>query len=278
MESSSMQSDNDELREIARELRRTALTMIYKAGSGHPGSSLSEAEIIAALYFRVLNINPNDPSWLERDRFILSKGHGSPTLYAALSKRGYFDSSELDHFREYGSLTPSYPDFKTPGIDMVSGSLGNGLSAGASMAKMSKLMGIENRIYVLLGDGELEEGLVWEAAMFASHHKLDNLTAIIDRNKLQINGTTEELMSLEPLASKWAAFGWETCEIDGNDIDEVVEALSRGNSERMPRVVIAQTTKGKGVSFMEGNKEWHTRQMTSDEYSKAMYELGAKDC
>lgn len=278
MKSSLTESNTKDLRKIANELRRIALTMIWKAGSGHPGSSLSEAEIITALYFKVLNIDPSNPTWSERDRFVLSKGHGSPTLYAALSKRGYFDSKELDHFREYGSLTPSYPDLKTPGVDMVSGSLGNGLAAGASMAKTSKLMGISNHVYVLLGDGELEEGLVWEAAMFAAHHKLDNLTAIVDRNKLQINGTTEELMSIEPLASKWEAFGWETCEVDGNNIDEVVEALSRNNSLNMPRVVIAQTIKGKGISFMEGVKEWHTKQLTSDEYAKAMSELDAKDC
>lgn len=278
MKSSLTESNTKDLRKIANELRRIALTMIWKAGSGHPGSSLSEAEIITALYFKVLNIDPSNPTWSERDRFILSKGHGSPTLYAALSKRGFFDSKELDHFREYGSLTPSYPDLKTPGVDMVSGSLGNGLAAGASMAKTSKLMGISNHVYVLLGDGELEEGLVWEAAMFAAHHKLDNLTAIVDRNKLQINGTTEELMSIEPLASKWEAFGWETCEVDGNNIDEVVEALSRNNSLNMPRVVIAQTIKGKGISFMEGVKEWHTKQLTSDEYAKAMSELDAKDC
>lgn len=277
MEFLSMESDK-KLRKIANDLRRTALTMIYKAGSGHPGSSLSEAEIIAALYFKVLKVDPNNPLWPERDRFILSKGHGSPTLYAALSKRGYFDSEELDHFREYGSLTPSYPDLKTPGVDMVSGSLGNGLSAGASMAKTSKLTGVSNHVYVLLGDGELEEGLVWESAMFAAHHKLDNLTAIVDRNKLQINGTTEELMSIEPLMAKWEAFGWSTCEIDGNNLKEVVTALSQENEPNKPRVIIAQTTKGKGVSFMEGVKEWHTKQMTPDEYQQAMSELNAKDC
>lgn len=278
MKSSLTENNTKDLRKIANELRRIALTMIWKAGTGHPGSSLSEAEIIAALYFKVLDIDPSNPTCPERDRFILSKGHGSPTLYAALSKRGFFDSKELDHFREYGSLTPSYPDLKTPGVDMVSGSLGNGLAAGASMAKTSKLMGMSNHVFVLLGDGELEEGLVWEAAMFAAHHKLDNLTAIVDRNKLQINGTTEELMSIEPLVSKWEAFGWETCEVDGNNIDEVVEALSRDNSLNMPRVVIAQTIKGKGVSFMEGVKEWHTKQLTADEYAKAMSELDAKDC
>lgn len=277
MEFLSMESDK-KLRKIANDLRRTALTMIYKAGSGHPGSSLSEAEIIAALYFKVLKVDPNNPLWPERDRFILSKGHGSPTLYAALSKRGFFDSEELDHFREYGSLTPSYPDLKTPGVDMVSGSLGNGLSAGASMAKTSKLTGVSNHVYVLLGDGELEEGLVWESAMFAAHHKLDNLTAIVDRNKLQINGTTEELMSIEPLMAKWEAFGWSTCEIDGNNLKEVVTALSQENEPNKPRVIIAQTTKGKGVSFMEGVKEWHTKQMTPDEYQQAMSELNAKDC
>lgn len=277
MEFLSMESDK-KLRKIANDLRRTALTMIYEAGSGHPGSSLSEAEIIAALYFKVLKVDPNNPLWPERDRFILSKGHGSPTLYAALSKRGFFDSEELDHFREYGSLTPSYPDLKTPGVDMVSGSLGNGLSAGASMAKTSKLTGVSNHVYVLLGDGELEEGLVWESAMFAAHHKLDNLTAIVDRNKLQINGTTEELMSIEPLMAKWEAFGWSTCEIDGNNLKEVVTALSQENEPNKPRVIIAQTTKGKGVSFMEGVKEWHTKQMTSDEYQQAMSELNAKDC
>lgn len=264
---------DDDIQKIAQQLRRDALCMIYRAKAGHPGASLSEAEIIAALYFKFLNVDPRNPRSKRRDIFVLSKGHGSPTLYAALARRGFFPMEELAKFRQYRSLTPSYPNISTPGIECPSGSLGNGFSVGAGMAIEKKRSNTSGNVFVLAGDGECQEGEMWEACMFASHHHLDNLILIIDRNKLQINGSTEELLSIDPLEDKFLSFGWSVKEVEGNCASEVIAGISWAIEQTAPAVVIADTIKGKGVSFMEGNKRWHVGYPDSEQYKIAMREL-----
>ncbi|WP_251231725.1 transketolase [Adlercreutzia aquisgranensis] len=264
---------SSEIQSIAQQLRRDALKMIYKAGAGHPGASLSEAEIIAALYFRILDVDPCRPEAHDRDRFILSKGHGCPTLYAALARRNFFSIDELSKFRQFNSLATSYPNMSTPGIECPSGSLGNGLSVGVGMAIAGKLSCSPGRVFVLVGDGECQEGAIWEACMFASHHNLDNLVLIVDRNKLQINGSTEELLSIDPLDEKLSSFGWLVTNVEGNKADQVIDGLEWAIAQRRPAAIIAHTTKGKGVSFMEGNKAWHVGSPDAEQYEVALKDL-----
>ena len=241
----------EELKERAKELRKTALTMIYEAQSGHPGGALSAADLVAALYYRELNINPKEPRWPERDRFILSKGHACPIQYAALGRLGYFEESHLHTLRQEGSILQGHPDMKKcPGIDISTGSLGQGLSCGVGMALAAKRRGEDYRVFVLTGDGELDEGQIWEAVMAASAWKLDNLTMMIDNNRLQLDGPCEQLIPHLNLTQKMREFGFETYEIDGNDMGEIVETLDKIKASKTgrPKCINARTVKGKGVS------------------------------
>lgn len=265
-----------DLETIARRVRAHAVTMIYKAGSGHPGGSLSAADILVALYFHLMKHDPKRPDWLERDRFVLSKGHAAPALYAILAEAGYFPVDELDSLRKLGSRLQGHPCMrKTPGVEMSTGSLGHGLAAGNGMALAAKLDRKLYRIYVVCGDGEMDVGETWEAAMLASHYKLDNITAYIDRNKLQLDGPTEKIMSLEPLADKWKAFGWHVIEINGHSMKEIIDATNEARTIKgRPTAIICHTIKGKGVSFMEGSLHFHGKAPDDDEYKQAMKELG----
>lgn len=265
----------DYLKKVANELRIDALTMIYKASSGHPGGSLSAADIISTLYFHFLNIDPKNPSWPERDRFIMSKGHACPIWYAALAKKGYFDRSHLDTLRKIDSILQGHPDMrKTPGIDMTTGSLGNGLGCGVGMAISAKLKGMSYFTYVLIGCGEHNEGVLWESAMSASKFGLDNLIAIIDYNKLQLDGYNSDVMPIEPLASKWTSFGWNVARIDGHNISQIIGAIEKAKlTKGVPTVIIADTIKGKGVSYMEDKCSWHGKAPSRQEYEQALKEL-----
>ena len=262
------------LHEKARTIRIHVINMIFEAGSGHPGGSLSSVDILTALYFHTMRQNPTEPKWAERDRFILSKGHAAPALYATLAEAGYFAVRELMSLRKIGSMLQGHPDNNIPGIDVSSGSLGQGLSIACGLALAAKVDNKDYRIFTLLGDGECDEGQVWEAAIFASHYKLDNLTAIVDRNGLQIDGPTEKIMCLEPIAKKWNAFGWHVIEIDGNKIIEIIEALDNSNIIKgRPTMIIAHTFKGKGVSFMEWINAFHGKTLSKDELGIALKEL-----
>lgn len=263
------------LQKQAGQLRQDVVRMIAKAGSGHPGGSLSAAEFVTALYFDILqNIDPKNPHREDRDRFVLSKGHCCPVLYAALARRGYFDISHLDRLREYRSILQGHPDMnKTPGVDISTGSLGNGLSVGLGMALSARLKGLEYKVYVLMGDGEQQEGMIWEAAMCAAHHKVKNLIAIVDCNNLQINGTVGEVMNVEPLADKWRAFGWKVLKVDGHDMEAVLNVLDEARSAEGPVVVLGSTIKGKGVSFMENVALWHGQAPTAEQLEQAIEEL-----
>ncbi len=265
-----------ELETIARRVRAHAVTMIYKAGSGHPGGSLSAVDILVALYFHLMKHDPKRPDWLERDRFVLSKGHAAPALYAILAEAGYIPVGELESLRKLGSRLQGHPCMrKTPGVEMSTGSLGHGLAAGNGMALAAKLDRKLYRIYVVCGDGEMDVGETWEAAMLASHYKLDNITAYIDRNKLQLDGPTEKIMSLEPLADKWKAFGWHVIEINGHSMKEIIDATNEARTIKgRPTAIICHTIKGKGVSFMEGSLHFHGKAPDDDEYKQAMKELG----
>ena len=265
-----------ELEVIARKLRRHVINMISAAGSGHPGGSLSAADIVTALYFDIMKHNPANPHWPDRDRFILSKGHAAPVLYAALAECGYFPLDWLTTLRKTGTCLQGHTDSTlTPGVDVSAGSLGQGLSIADGMALGARLNNSSSRTYCLMGDGETNEGQVWEAAMLASHYKLDNVMAFVDRNKLQIDGTTESIMSLEPLADKWKAFGWNVLEIDGHNMRQILDAANRAKETKgRPTMVIAHTIKGKGVSFMENNLGFHGKSPTADETRRALRELG----
>jgi len=266
------------LKKTASELRIDALSMIYKASSGHPGGSLSAADIVATLYFHILNIDPKNPQWQDRDRFIMSKGHACPIWYAALAKKGYFAKSHLSTLRKINSILQGHPDMrKTPGIDMTTGSLGNGLGAAVGMALAAKLRGKSYRTFVLIGCGEHNEGVLWEAALSAAKFKLDNLTAIIDYNKLQLDGYNDQVMPIEPLAEKWGSFGWNVLKINGHDISEIINAINTAKAVKdIPTVIIADTIKGKGVSYMEDKCSWHGKAPTSQEYDQAIKELTGK--
>jgi len=268
----------ENLQAIARTLRRDTIRAIYLAGDGHPGPSLSAADIITALYFGVMNIDPHNPKKQDRDRFILSKGHACPMLYAALAHAGYFSKDELPGLRSLHSMLQGHPDMqKTPGIDSTSGSLGNGLSIGLGMAISAKLQKQHWRTFVLLGDGELAEGVVWEAALVAGHHKTANLTAIIDNNGMQSGGSVEDVTGIAPLADKFKSFGWHVIEIDGHDIQQILDGCNEAKEQTdRPTVLIAKTVKGRGVSYMIGDNSWHKRVFTQKEYEQAMQELGGK--
>ncbi len=262
------------LEDKARHIRRLIIRMLVKAGSGHPGGSLSSTDIIAALYFKVLRHKPNEPAWPQRDRFHLSKGHCCPALYAALSEAGYFSEEHLWTLRKMGSILQGHPDRRTPGIEVASGSLGQGLSVALGMSLAGRMDNKDYRVYCLMGDGETQEGNVWEAAMACSHYKCDNLCAIIDCNGLQIDGCTGEIMNLEPVADKWRSFGWNVLEINGHSMPEILKAFEAAKAVKgRPSIIIARTTKGKGVSFMENVVEFHGRAPTKEEAEKALKEL-----
>lgn len=271
-----MQEDDIKiLDEKARTIRKHIINMIFEAGSGHPGGSLSSVDILTALYFHTMRHNALEPKWTDRDRFILSKGHAAPALYATLAEAGYFPVKELLSLRKIGSMLQGHPDNNVPGVDVSSGSLGQGLSIACGLALAAKLDNKVYRVYTLLGDGECDEGQIWEAAILASHYKLNNLTTIVDRNGLQIDGPTEKIMCLEPIAGKWKAFGWHVIEIDGNKIVEIIAALNEAKKiSGRPTVIIAHTFKGKGVSFMEWISAFHGKTLSKEELKIALQELG----
>ena len=266
---------NLNLKKTAYELRDYTLDLIYGAKTGHIGGDFSEAEILTALYFSVLRVDPENPEDPARDYFILSKGHSMEMYYAALAKRGFLDADDvMQRYSRFGAPYIGHPNNKLPGIEMNSGSLGHGLPVAVGIAKGLQMDGKSNRVYVLMGDGELAEGSVWEGAMAASHYKLDNLTAIVDRNRLQISGPTEEVMHHDDLAARFAAFGWKAIVTEGNDIDTVLKAFEEAKSVTgQPAVIIAETTKGKGVSFIENKAGWHHRVPSAEEYELAKKEL-----
>lgn len=270
----------DELADVAREMREDIVSMICEAGSGHPGGSLSCADILAALYFGgVMEYDPGDPTDANRDRFILAKGHAAPALYAALAKVGYIPHAELATLRKLGSRLQGHPDSTLlPGVEVSTGSLGQGLSISCGLACGLRLQASSSRVFCLLGDGECEEGQVWEAAMFAAHQKLGHLIAIIDANGLQIDGPVDEVCDPGDLKAKFAAFGWETSEVDGHDVGALVSALSaaKASDSESPKMIIAHTVKGKGVSFMEGECGWHGKAPDKEQAEAALAELRAK--
>lgn len=263
------------LANIANDIRIGIIEQVYNANSGHPGGSLSCADILAVLYFNQMNIDSENPNAKGRDRFVLSKGHCAPALYAALARKGYFDKELLKGFRKVESNLQGHPDMKkVPGVDMSTGSLGQGLSAAVGMAIGSKMEHEGYRVYCLLGDGELEEGQVWEAAMSASKNKLDNLCAIVDYNTLQIDGNVEEVAGLKDIKEKFESFGFNVIEVNGHDIEALIHAFNSAKHQKdMPSVIIAHTIKGKGVSFMEGKPEWHGKAPNQEQYEEAINEL-----
>ena len=267
----------EQIQRKANELRLHVIEMTTAAGSGHPGGSLSSADLIASLYFSVLRHDPKNPQWEDRDRFVLSKGHVAPVLYAALAEAGYFPVEDLKTLRKIGSKLQGHPvRGKVPGVEMSTGSLGQGLSMACGMALAGKMDGKDYRVYCMLGDGELQEGQNWEAAMFARAYGLSNLTALVDRNRLQISGNTEEVMGLDPLPEKFRAFGWNVIIIDGHNIRQIIEACDKAaRSKKNPTVIIMNTVKGKGVSFMENNAGFHGKSCNPEEYAKAVAELKA---
>ena len=265
-----------ELNEIARELRCTSLRMIHKRQAGHPGGSLSAAEIMTVLYFKVMRIDPENPNWNERDRFLLSKGHASAMLYATLAKRGFFPEEDLQKWGELDCHLQGHPDrLKTPGVDMNSGILGHGVSIGVGLCLAARQKRKDFRVYTLLGDGECQAGLVWEGANAAAKYALTNLVAIVDHNAVQLDGFVEEVMPIEPLAEKWRSFGWDVFEVDGHDVDQLYQAfLQCIEAQKKPTVIIARTIKGKGVSFMENKSYWHGVAPSTEELACALHELG----
>jgi transketolase len=271
--------DYKELKVATRKIRENIVTMIHSANSGHPGGSLSAVEILTALYFEEMNIDPKNPKKDDRDRFVLSKGHAAPVLYATLAEKGYFDKSELTSLRKINSMLQGHPDMKgIPGVEMSTGSLGQGFSVACGMAMASKLDDAPWRVYALLGDGEVQEGIVWEAAMSAAHYKLDNLVAFLDYNGLQIDGETEKVMNINPIVDKFKAFGWNVVEIDGHDFDQIFAVLDVAKETvGKPTMVIAKTIKGKGVSFMEHAAGWHGTAPSDDDVRKALEEIGGAD-
>lgn len=267
-------AEKKQLEITACKIRMGIIEGVHSAKSGHPGGSLSIAEILTYLYFKAMNIDPENPKKADRDRFVLSKGHAAPALYSALAYRGYFDVELLKTLRHIGSILQGHPDMKhIPGVDMSTGSLGQGISAAVGMALSAKHFGDNYKVYTVLGDGEIEEGQVWEAAMFAGNKKLSNLTAFIDYNNLQIDGTIEEVNSAAPIDKKFEAFKWHTITIDGNDFDQIEAALKEAETVDKPVAIIAKTVKGKGVSYMENAVNWHGAAPNDELYEKAMKEL-----
>ncbi len=265
-----------DLEEIARRIRIHIVKSTHAAGSGHPGGSLSATDIITALYFEVMNHNPEDKKWGLRDRFVLSKGHAAPALYGALAESGYFPVDELMTLRKLGSRLQGHPDMrKTPGIDVSTGSLGQGVSIACGMALAAKLDRRAYRVFAVCGDGEMQSGQIWEGAMFAAHQKLNHLTVFVDRNNLQIDGATEDVISIEPLVSKWQSFGWHVQEINGHDMEEIVHSIHEAEEVHgRPSVIIAHTTKGKGVPFMEGSLAFHGKAADDEQLKIALEALG----
>jgi len=263
---------------VARQMRLDIVEMIAAAGSGHPGGSLSSADIVATLYFGVMKHDPQRPDWPERDRFVLSKGHAAPVLYAALANAGYFGRDHLSTLRQLGSILQGHPDSKkTPGVEVSTGSLGQGLSIANGLALGLRVDGSESHVYCLLGDGELQEGQVWEAAMFAAHHGIDNLTAIVDHNGLQIDGACADVMDLGEVATKFEAFGWDVLQADGHDVGALLDAFAAARSvSGKPAVIVCRTVKGKGVSFMENNADWHGKAPDSEQTACARDELSCE--
>ena len=267
--------ENIQLTKKAIEVRKDIITAVHSAKSGHPGGSLSAADILTYLYFEEMNIDPEKPGMPERDRFVLSKGHAAPALYSVLAERGYFDRELLKTLRHTGSILQGHPDMKhIPGVDMSAGSLGQGLSAACGMALAGKLDNAAYRVYAMVGDGELQEGQIWEAAMFAGHRRLDNLTVIVDNNGLQIDGNITDVCSPYPIDKKFEAFNFNIININGHDFDEIREAFAAAeNCKGMPTAIIAHTIKGRGVSFMEGQASWHGKAPDDEQYAKAISEL-----
>jgi len=265
------------LERVAARIRHDIIEMTHAAQAGHPGGSLSATDMVAALYFRVMRIDPLRPGWPDRDRFILSKGHSCPVWYAALMERGYFSREHIGTLRQLDTLLQGHPAMqKTPGVDMSVGSLGQGLSAGLGMALSGRLMGKDYCVWVIVGDGESQEGSIWEAAMAAAAHKVDNLTAILDLNRIQNDDFVENVLPMGPIPAKWAAFGWHVIEIDGHDMAQVVAALEDSRRvEGVPVMIVAHTVKGKGVSFMEDNPVWHGRAPNDEEAAQAHAEIDA---
>jgi transketolase len=268
-------SSHEDLTAVCKNIRRDIVTMIAKAGSGHPGGSLSAVEIVVTLYWKVLRHKPADPAWKDRDRFILSKGHAAPVLYAALAECGYFPKAELDTLRKIDSFLQGHADHCcTPGVEMSSGSLGQGLSFSVGTALAGRLDKASWRVYALLSDGECDEGQTWEAAMSAAMFKLDNLTAIVDKNSIQLSGFTKDIMNTDPLTKKFDSFGWNVIEINGHDLSQVLDALKKARTiKSQPTIIVAHTIKGKGVSFMENNVDFHGKAPNAEQLEKALKEL-----
>jgi transketolase len=262
------------LQQTARDIRLAVLEMIYTAQSGHIGGSFSAAEILAALYFDILRVRPNEPDWPDRDRFVISKGHACPVLYATLAMKGYFPMDTLKTLRQFESILQGHPVMKTPGIDINTGSLGVGFASAIGIALEAKRSGREYTVYVLLGDGEIQEGIVWEAASTARKYRLDNLVAIVDRNTIQNDGVVDEIMPIEPIDEKFRVFGWSAERIRGNELEEVLPAIERGRDHKGgPYCIVADTAKGKGVSFMENDRHWHGKPPDRQQYEAARAEL-----
>ncbi len=265
------------LKKKAIQIRKTALQMIYNAKSGHTGGSLSCVEILVALFYGVMKMDPKNPKLPDRDRFVMSKGHSVESYYAVLADLGFFPVSDLESYCQFGSYLTGHPTTKVPGVEVNTGALGHGLAVGVGVAIAAKIDSAGYKVYVLMGDGELDEGSVWEAAQIAAHYGLDNLVGIVDRNKLQISGRTEEILRLENLEQKWTAFGWRVIHVDGHDIEKLINTFKGLPVERgKPHLVIAHTIKGKGVSFIENNKDWHHKVPNDEEFRMAMMELDEK--
>ncbi|MBQ2972612.1 MAG: transketolase [Ruminococcus sp.] len=271
-------TDTNQMKILAAKARRGAIVGTFNAKSGHPGGSLSAADIFTYLYFKEMNVDPTNPDWADRDRFVLSKGHCCPSLYAVLALKGFFPMEELEKLRHVGAMLQGHPDMKgTPGIDMSTGSLGQGISAACGMALCAKIDNKDYRVYTVLGDGECEEGQVWEAAMFAAHKGLDNLVVFVDFNGLQIDGTTAQVGGVEPIDKKFESFGFNVLNIDGHNFDEIEAALNNARATKgVPTAIIAKTVKGKGVSFMENQVGWHGKATNAEEYEIALKELDAQ--
>ena len=268
--------DHKGLNEITNVIRKDIVSMICKSKSGHPGGSLSAVEILTALYFDQMNIDPTNPKMEDRDRFVLSKGHAAPALYATLAQRGYFAKDELNNLRQLGSMLQGHPDMKkVPGVEMSTGSLGQGFSVACGMAMAAKLDNAPWNVYALLGDGEVQEGIIWEAAMSAAHYKLENMIAFLDYNGLQIDGEVESVMNINPIEDKFKTFGWNVITIDGHDFDQIFAALDMAkDTVDKPTMIIAKTIKGKGVSFMENQASWHGSAPSEEQLEQALSELG----
>ena len=271
-----MQNNLENLKQMAKTIRRDIVEMLTESNSGHPGGSLSAVEVMTTLYFHEMKVDPTNPRMVDRDRFVLSKGHAAPVLYSTLARKGFFDPKELMTLRKFGSMLQGHPNMNdVPGVDMSTGSLGQGVSTAFGMALGAKLSNESYRVYSLLGDGELQEGQVWEAAMSAAHYKLDNLTIFIDHNGLQIDGKITDVMSPEPISNKFRAFGWNVIDVDGHDFEALINAIETAKQTKdMPTAIVCATIKGKGVSFMENNAAWHGAAPSKEQCELALNEIG----